>query len=69
MTDQLDEIEMQGVRTVEEDTPMLVKKDNGRWHVFASCDGGCAATSVDLFDLIQWLRDNQPWLLEAAIKS
>lgn len=70
--------EMSGVREYCEQYPatlVLVPPDEkrprfgplptegSRWCVHALNEGGHNSTSIDLLDLIRWLRDNRPELL------
>ncbi len=61
--------EMPGVREYGDEFPVeLLQNINGeptdRWILHAFNEGGCCATYVDLFDLLNWLRENRPDLLE-----
>lgn len=40
------------------------EEDNNRLVIVATNEGGCNSTSVDLEDVIKWVRENMPELLE-----
>jgi hypothetical protein len=55
---------MTGVREYgEEDEVLLDTRDNGRLVILASNEGGYNGTSVDLLDIIAWVKKNKPELL------
>ena len=59
---------MEGVTEYSEgyEVELLQTKDNGRWVIMALNQGGFDSTSVDVVDLIAWLRANRPELLTPA---
>ncbi len=63
VSDLLAPLVMQGVRELGEESPVNYEVVNGRPVVKAFVDSGHNATSVDLLDLIVWLKRNRPELL------
>ena len=67
-------IEMEGVREYAEYMPVrLIKRhpcymehyeSEQRWVIDAVNEGGHNGTEVDLVDLLRWLKENRPELLE-----
>lgn len=58
-------VEMSGVREYAEGYPVrLCAMDNARLAIEARNQGGYDCTHVDLCDLLKWLQDNRPELLE-----
>lgn len=56
---------MVGVREYAEDMPVrLYMHKNGRWVIEALNEAGYNGTDVDLLDLLSWLRNNRPELLQ-----
>lgn len=56
--------DMEGVREYGEGYVVeLHEEENGRLAIFALNEGGYNVTSVDLIDLIQWVKRNKPELL------
>lgn len=52
------------LREYGEEYPVYIQRnDAGRWTVAAFNEGGYNGTSVDLLDLITWLKVNKPELL------
>jgi hypothetical protein len=57
-------IVMDGVREYgEEYSVELEERDNGRLVISAFCEGGYNGTTVDLLDVIAWVKRNRPELL------
>jgi hypothetical protein len=60
----VDGITMDGVREYAEEFPVeLVTEKNGRIAVRAWNEGRFNCTSIDLLDLLKWVRENKPELL------
>ena len=59
---------MEGVTEYSEgyEVELLQTKGNGRWVIMAVNQGGFDSTSVDVINLIAWLRANRPELLTPA---
>lgn len=55
-----------GVREYDAEWPVTIKKHyrNGRECVCAKSDAGHNGTSVDLLELIKWIKENRPELLK-----
>lgn len=43
-------------------TVVVTKENNGRWVLVAENEGGCAATYVDLMDVLNWAKENMSLL-------
>ena len=57
-------IVMNGVREYAEDFDVELREYEGRLVIAALNEGGCNGTDVDLLDLIAWVKENKPELLE-----
>ncbi len=64
-------LEMAGVREYGEGFPPWIEWDEGkeRWTLNASNECGHNSTSIDLIDLLRWLKDNQDDLLREAFNK
>ena len=51
---------MDGVKEYGEDEDVMLGMENGRYTVKAYCEGGFAGTSVDLVQLLIWVKANMP---------
>jgi len=56
--------EMEGVREYGDGLPveLLWDRHHQRWVIEAMNEGGQARTSVDLIDLVEWLKEHRPEL-------
>lgn len=59
------------IREYCEELPVKIKQDEetGRWVIFALNEAGHNSTSVDLLDLLRWIKKNKPELLTEAFKK
>jgi len=55
---------MEGVRDYAEDHPVYLDEEKNRLVICAINEGGFNCTLVDIEDLINWLRENRPDILE-----
>jgi hypothetical protein len=62
----MDNIKMKGVRDYGEgfDVELWKRDEDGRLVVISYNEGGCNFTTIDLLDIIEWVRENKPELLE-----
>lgn len=58
------EIIMKGVREYGEGEPVALGDQEGRPVIIASNEAGHNSTSIDLVDVIVWLKANRPELLK-----
>lgn len=55
---------MQDVREYNDGLDVELKQLGKRWVILAYAEAGFAQTSVDLRDIINWVKNNKPELLE-----
>lgn len=58
------EVCAEGVREYGEGFPVTIGESNGRECVMAANENGHNGTSVDLLDLVAWLKTHRPELLK-----
>jgi hypothetical protein len=51
---------MEGVNEYGEENEVWLGWEDGRYTIEASCEGGFAGTSVDLVQLLTWVKANMP---------
>lgn len=52
------------IREYAEELPVEIKKLENRWIIHAKNEAGFNCTQVDLVDVIEYVRENMPELLE-----
>ena len=60
--DDMDQI-MTGVQEYREEMDVCLSQEHGRPVIIATNEAGFNSTSVDLLQLLEWLRANKPELL------
>ena len=62
-----DEIEMKGVREYGDELAVRLDIHKGRRVIVADTECGLRSTRVDLVDVLIWLKNNRPGIIQRAI--
>ena len=55
------------IREYGEEFPVEIIYEKNRMAIMSFNEGGCNNTSVDLLDVIEWVKKNMPELLEIKV--